>query len=156
MQNSDKKKIKLEPKKKYLLVVLVGLLLLLASIFTFLISNQKQYIHIDNNKYTAEIVETEQTRKKGLSGRKSLSWQNAMVFKFDQEGYWNIWMKDMKFPIDVLWVNKEGRVISIEKNLQPSSYPKTFGPNEKSFTVVELPSGTVDKFNITTNSKVNL
>lgn len=155
MQTSDTKKIKSAPRNKYLLIILVGFILLFSSFILFQFNNKK-YIYIDNNKFSAEIVATEKTRQKGLSGRESLAWQHAMVFKFEQEEYWNIWMKDMKFPIDVLWVNKDGKIVSIEKNLQPSSYPKTFGPNQESFTVIELPPGSVEAFKISTNSIVNL
>ncbi|MBP7821070.1 DUF192 domain-containing protein [Candidatus Saccharibacteria bacterium] len=114
MQTSDTKKIKSAPRNKYLLLILVGFILLFSSVLLLKVNN-KQTIYIDNNKFSAEIVATDKERQKGLSGRESLAWKHAMVFNFEQEDYWNIWMKDMKFPIDVLWVNKDGKIISIEK-----------------------------------------
>lgn len=156
MQNKDIKKIKSAPNNKYLLLVIVGFFLLIASIFAITITNNQKFVITDSVKFSAEVVETEESRQKGLSGRKSLEWQHAMVFKYDKEDYWNIWMKDMNFPIDVIWIDKNGRIVSIVKNIQPSSYPKTFGPKEKALTVIELPAGSVEHFKISASSTVNL
>jgi uncharacterized protein len=61
---------------------------------------------------------------------------------FDREGYQGFWMKEMNFPIDIVWLNKDKKIVHIEHNVSPDTYPKIFNPNnefnnEKSLYVLE-------------------
>jgi uncharacterized membrane protein (UPF0127 family) len=38
-----------------------------------------------------------------------------------------IWMKDMLMPIDIVWLDEDGKILGIERAAQPSSYPKVYG-----------------------------
>jgi uncharacterized membrane protein (UPF0127 family) len=52
----------------------------------------------------AEVAQTPQARTKGLSGRESLHESGGMFFTFDYPDLYGIWMKDMKFPIDIYFI----------------------------------------------------
>lgn len=91
-----------------------------------------------------ERARTEEARAKGLSGRQSLGYTEGMLFEFDESGIHCMWMKDMHIPIDMIWLNEEKRIVKIEENVEPSTYPKSFC-NE------DLPA----KYVIETNTKVS-
>ncbi len=66
----------------------------------------------------AEVADTQSARVKGLSGRPSLPEFAGMLFVMDEPSAVGIWMKDMKFPIDILWI-RGGTVIDMKERVQP-------------------------------------
>jgi len=100
-----------------------------------------------------EVVDTDAKREKGLSGKLGLAENEGMLFVFDAEGYYGIWMKDMNFPIDIVWLDKDKKIVYIEKNASPDTYPKVFYAQKNSLPililyVLETPSGFLVKNNI--------
>lgn len=89
---------------------------------------------------TVEVVATDTMREEGLSGRNEIG-SDAMLFVFDQDGSWGIWMKDMTFSIDILWLAADGTVITVVPNAAPETYPKAFYPTAPARYVLELPAG---------------
>ena len=110
--------------------------------------------------YQVEVVQTLQALSKGLSGRESLSEDEGMLFVFTESGQHRFWMKDMLFDLDILWLDKNGKVVHIEENLPPCT------PNAcPSFTsakpaqyVLEIPAGASKdrKIRIGSIAKINL
>lgn len=95
--------------------------------------------------FNFEVVDTFAARAQGLSGRDSLPATDAMLFVFDRAATQCIWMKDMKFPIDILWVDDADTVAYMMKQVDPSTYPKSFCPDIAAKYVVEMTAGTADK-----------
>ena len=95
-------------------------------------------------------------RMKGLSGRESLPDNKAMLFVFDEYSKHNFWMKDMNFPIDIVWLDNFGEVVYLEKDLSPDTFPKSFGPDKPSLYVIEFSSGIVSKINLLVGDRVIL
>jgi len=58
-----------------------------------------------------ELANTNASREIGLSYRTSMNQDEGMLFVFDKIGKYGFWMKDMNFPLDILWLDEEGRVI---------------------------------------------
>jgi uncharacterized membrane protein (UPF0127 family) len=101
-----------------------------------------QTITVASTTIEAEIAETEKSRVTGLSGRPNLAQGKGMLFIFPNDGNWGIWMKDMQFPIDIVWIDATGAVIGVFSNVRPESYPDTFYPPGKTAKyVLELPAG---------------
>jgi uncharacterized membrane protein (UPF0127 family) len=50
----------------------------------------------------------------------------AMLFAFKQPGQYAFWMKDMKFPIDMVWIGADSKVVGYYNNISPSTYPDKF------------------------------
>jgi uncharacterized membrane protein (UPF0127 family) len=98
--------------------------------------------------YKVLLSDTPELRTKGLSGRLSLGTDEVMLFKFEKEGRNFFWMKDMLFPIDIVWVNADKKVIHIEQSVKPESFPKSFGPDENSKYVLEFKAGTADSISM--------
>lgn len=103
-----------------------------------------------------DIVETATERATGLSGRTSLPANQGMLFLFERDGFYNIWMKDMQFAIDILWMSEDGSIIAIEKNVGPETYPKTYTSKQPARWILELPAGFVDDYNITIGKRVTV
>lgn len=67
----------------------------------------------------AEVVVKTADRKKGLSKRDSLPLGQGMLFVFENIGPYGFWMKDMRFAIDVIWIDDSKRIIDIASNIPP-------------------------------------
>jgi uncharacterized membrane protein (UPF0127 family) len=80
----------------------------------------KREVKINGQLIIAETASTPLTREKGLSGRKSLGFNEGMLFIFEEPEKYGFWMKGMKFPIDIIWI-RQNTIIGIEENLQPPS-----------------------------------
>lgn len=101
----------------------------------------------------AQVVVDEAERTKGLSGSKPLVDDQAMLFVFPAEDTWGIWMKEMNYPIDVVWLDKDKIVQHIVENAQPSSYPSIFRPAQPMRYVLEMKAGTVKHKSITIGAR---
>jgi uncharacterized protein len=95
-----------------------------------------------------EYAETREQLSKGLSGRESLPANAGMVFDFEEPGNNCLWMQDMKIPIDMIWLNENKRVITIEENVTPDTYPKTFCPDLPATYAIEVNAGTVGRASV--------
>lgn len=91
----------------------------------------------------------------GLSGKKCIQKNQGMLFIFEKPGYYPFWMKDMRFPIDILWLSRDKQVIYVQRNVAPNSYPKSFTNTSPAEYVVELQAGQADSLDIKTGSKLN-
>jgi uncharacterized membrane protein (UPF0127 family) len=112
---------------------------------------QHTTIHLGDGVFTTRVAKTQDEREKGLSGTRSLRDDQAMLFVFDRDDKWPIWMKGMNYPIDIVWLNKDKHVVYIVKNAPPESYPyDQFVPKQDARYVIELAAGTVVKKTIST------
>ncbi|MDX1536041.1 MAG: DUF192 domain-containing protein, partial [Candidatus Spechtbacterales bacterium] len=83
-------------------------------------------LEIADTEITVELAEKPEDKAKGLSGRSSLAEEHGMLFVFNRPGTYSFWMKEMNFPIDIIWIGEDMRVVDITKNAKPESYPKRF------------------------------
>jgi len=103
-------------------------------------------IIINGVSIVAEVADTPATEEKGLGGRDSLADGTGMWFTFSEPSAWGIWMKDMKFPIDVLWLDAEKKIVTIVPHMTPDSFPQAYYPDSDASYVLELPDGAVEKY----------
>lgn len=88
-------------------------------------------VTINGNSFKAEAPDNQTAFDKGLGGRPCILPDEAMIFPFTQPGQYVFWMKDMKFPIDMIWINSNHQVVQDFANVQPSSYPTKKFANPK-------------------------
>lgn len=134
---------------RLLMFTLAGTLLIGGvSIFSNLnksVYDEKAYLVLPDKNVELTVVSTSEARTRGLSGKDSLPENSAMLFVFDDLDKYGIWMKDMKFPIDIFWLNEKSKIIHIEKDVSPDSYPKVFFPPDKSLLILEANAGFAQK-----------
>ena len=82
---------------------------------------QIEYRRVEINRATviAEVAADIETRRLGLVDKKSIAPNYGMLFMFAKPDYHGLWMKGMKFPVDVIWI-KNSRVVDLEENILPS------------------------------------
>jgi uncharacterized protein len=96
---------------------------------------------LNGNNFSIEVARTLEQRNRGLSGREQLLPEQGMLFIHEQPGKYCYWMKDMKIAIDILWFDQSRKLIHIEQNASPASYPKNFCPPSDALYVLEIRTG---------------
>lgn len=106
---------------------------------------------IKDNCFNINIVSTDKERIKGLSEQETLANNNGMLFVFDSEGNQSMWMKDMKFSLDLLWINNENKIVFLAYNQQPcdnNNYCPSITNDVPARYVLEINGGLIDKLGI--------
>lgn len=106
-------------------------------------------VYLGGEKITVTVLNTKELQEVGLSGRKSLGKNEGLLFNFPEPGFHGIWMKDMLFPIDVIWFNND-KIVDVWENASPDSYPKVYTPIEKATIVLEVNAGFVSEHHLKT------
>lgn len=104
----------------------------------------------------ASIAKSWPERITGLSGTPYLPEDVVKFFIFDSSGFHSIWMKDMNYPIDIIWVNEESKIVYIKKDASPDSYPESFTSEELAMYVIETTAGFAEKNQIKVGDSVIL
>lgn len=107
----------------------------------FSVNNRKSMISVGGQVVHARIADTEASRQQGLSGTEPLAEDEAMLFVYDHPTRPGIWMKDMNYSIDIVWLDATKKVIYIEREVSPETYPRIFLPQSDAQYVLELPAG---------------
>ncbi len=118
-------------------------------------------VSIEGFELSAEIPVTGELMSKGLSVKNQLRENESMLFVFEEPSRHAFWMKDMKFPIDIIWLDSNGKIVHIEENLMPCPLVlicPSYAPNADSQYVLETIAGFAQRHNISlgTNIKFEL
>ena len=105
----------------------------------------KNYVVIGETKLNVQVADSESERERGLSGKSSLNPGTGLLFVFDETGAHGIWMKDMLFPIDIIWIADNMQVIHLEENVSPDSFPTVFRSERFARFVLEVPAGFISE-----------
>ena len=123
----------------------------------------KSTVKIDNVVLEVQIADTEPRRVRGLMFQNQLPLDKGMLFVFDDVSKYSIWMLNMQFPLDIIWIDGDGKVVFIEKNAPPCktaletvTCPSYKGGNRDAKYVLEVTAGFVDKFKIITGSTLEI
>ena len=100
----------------------------------------------------AEVARTVEEQAQGLSGRGSLPRDAGMLFVLEEEGRPGFWMKDMRFPLDFIWISRDRRVVDLTENVPD---PETAGttvsgiqPDQPALYVLEVNAGVVPEYGV--------
>ncbi len=105
-------------------------------------------LQINDRCVTLAVADTQIERNQGLSNREDLPNDEGMLFLFDNPDRHGFWMKDMNFPIDIIWLDDENQVVDLKQSVSPETYPETFEPSKNAKKVVELNAGFANQENI--------
>jgi len=97
----------------------------------------------DGTKVSVEIADTPETRERGLMFRRQLPPTDGMIFVWSEPGYYPFWMKNTLIPLDIIWLDSAGKVVSIAASVPPckSDPCPTFPPAGDASYVVEVVAG---------------
>lgn len=107
----------------------------------------------------ALVADSSTKRMIGLMYRNSIPQGTCMLFVFDGNGRHGIWMRNMKFPIDVLWLDADLRVVDYVEGIKPCTSIfncKTYEPKKDAKYIVELNSGFVKKNKVRLDTSLTL
>lgn len=114
----------------------------------------KEFIFIADTKVYVDIADEPYEQIQGLSGREKLSDDEGMLFIFPAPILASFWMKDMKFSIDIIWIDDKGNIIGVEKNVSPDTFPNSFSPSSPVKYVLEVNANWSDENNIKIGDKL--
>ena len=120
-------------------------------------------VKLDGVVLEVQIADTDPRRARGLMFQEQIPLDEGMLLVFDESDKVSIWMLNMQFSIDAIWIDAEGKVVYIEKNIPPcktaletvtcESYK---GNGQETKYVLEVTSGFVEEFNINNNSTLEI
>ena len=113
-------------------------------------------VTIAGERLNVIVADTPSLQEKGLSGRTSLGPNDGMLFLFPEPGFHRFWMKNMKIPIDIIWLDANRRIVDVWENATPESYPETREPRSVSLYVLEVNAGFYKKHKLNNGNVVEL
>ena len=118
-------------------------------------------ITVDDVTLDVEIANNNEKRDKGLMFREMLPENHGMLFIFDEEHNYQFWMMNMKFNLDIIWLDANGKVVHIVEDAKPCIDDAhtslcTFNPDKPARYVLEVNSGFVKKHMINENSVMHI
>jgi len=106
---------------------------------------------INNHTFLLELAKTTQEQTRGLSYRDSLAPDHGMLFLFPKADFYEFWMKDMRFPIDILFI-RDNKIVAAFENLPPMHVPDQnlprYIPNQPANKVLEINAGLSKRYGI--------
>jgi len=101
----------------------------------------------DGETIFADLAKTEEERTRGLMFRKTLNDDQGMLFVFEEEGLYSFWMKNMNFSIDILWLDRQKRIIHLECDVPPCEKEPcpSYATALPAKYVLELKAGSIEK-----------
>jgi len=117
-------------------------------------------IAFKNQTYAVELAKTPKDQQLGLSGRKSLPQDQGMLFVFTTAAKYPFWMKEMNFPLDMIFI-KDNKIVTIFTNVPVPKDPKAtnipvYTPTQPANYVLEINAGQVKKYNFKNGDTVKI
>tara|TARA_E500000331_G_C17010225_1_gene606049 strand:- start:416 stop:775 length:360 start_codon:yes stop_codon:yes gene_type:complete len=104
--------------------------------------------------FKLKLADTEEEKRRGLMYVKQMIDYDGMLFIYDKEGYYSIWMKNTFMKLDILFLDSNFKVVDMYLSATPHSL-ETIRSKVLCKYIVELKQGLVDKYNIQINSVIN-
>lgn len=125
------------------------------SIHSIFFGEAVHWVRIGGAQLFVSVADTPPTRQQGLSGTAGLGEFEGKLFIFDEAAPYGIWMREMNYAIDIVWINDALTVVHVENKVSPDTYPKTFTPPQPARYVLETNSGVAEKYGIRTGDTVS-
>jgi len=114
---------------------------------------------IGSHTFNIEVVKDSKAQQIGLTKYSGLQENQGMLFIFPNPGMYGFWMRGMKFPIDMIFINNN-KVVSTNENLQPiktdAKNISIYEPAAPADNVLEIKAGLVKKYNIKKGDTVKI
>ena len=144
--------------KSLILIIIFPIIIiaiLIWRLFFYLASANFVDIKINNTNYKIELAKTVAQKTKGLSQREKLCSNCGMLFIFGYETELPFWMKDTLIPLDMIWLNKDGKIVDI-KTANETNSTKIYQNQSKAQYVLELNANDSQKINLKIGDFIDL
>ena len=116
----------------------------------------KVEVRVGGARVIAEVMRSDAKRQQGLSGREGLAENEGMMFIFDKAEAHSFWNKDMKFPIDILWMAR-GEVAGVSPlPMYDGASPAIITAPSPADVVLEVPAGFAAERAITAGNTITI
>ena len=136
------------------IILIVGVVLILVGLVaSFVVTQFKSttQVQLGSAAYSLWLADSDGSRAHGLSDVEKIQPNGGLLMAFPKSDTHGIWMKDMNFPIDIVWLDSAKKVVYIVKNAPPENPAITvYTPKDPALYVIELPAGSVQKAGIKT------
>ena len=125
--------------------ILAAVVLCLFTIWFYVRHPLVTKVEIRGHIFTVDLAITPQEKERGLGGRDSLDPDNGLLFPYDHTEQYSFWMKDMRFPIDIIWI-RDNQIIDISRNvpIESGTQLRVYQPKEPVNKVLEINAGISD------------
>src|SRR3989338_5848890 len=125
--------------KQYAALVVLGLVLAGCGAAK---TNQTPAVSINGQRVNVELAQTVAERSRGLSNKMSLPAHAGMLFLFTEPSVPSFWMKDMRFPLDLIWIANQTVVnITSDVPVPTSTVLLRYTPDQPVSHVLEVNAG---------------
>ncbi len=112
-------------------------------------------VYVKGKQLRAQLADSFVKHMLGLMFRRNIGKDECMLFVFSRESRQGIWMRNMRFPIDVMWIGRGNRVVDLVENATPSSR-QIYKPCEDSKYVLETNAGFIKRNRIKKGEAVRI
>ncbi len=101
-------------------------------------------VSLDGHQFSVELATTNAQRAHGLMDRTQLAADHGMLFVFAHQALQTFWMKDTLIPLDILYFDKDRKLVSMQLNVPPCKTTPcpTYPSGKPAKYVLELAAGT--------------
>lgn len=133
--------------KLVLAAIAVGLVVFAGTVWYYSNNPLGLKLQIRGHEFQIDVAVSPEDHIKGLSGRKDMPLNRGMLFVFDTKQQYSFWMKDMNFPLDIIWLDDK-TIVDISKNVPVEKRypPPTYTPQKPVNRVLEINAGLSDKY----------
>jgi hypothetical protein len=143
--------------RRYSLSVAAGALALVLAVTSALATPAVVPLTLPSGKVLqAEVMVNDEDRAMGLMFRPSLPIDRGMIFVFEAADFHAIWMKNCKFPIDIVWLDEAKTVVHVAESVPPCKADPcpSYTPLRRAAYVIELNAGQARRENAVVGATV--
>lgn len=114
-------------------------------------------LRVGDKVFQVAVADTNEEKARGLGGVEKIKDNEGMLFIFDLPGKYGFWMKDMKFPIDIIWI-RENKIVWFSENVRlpkEGENLEVYYPPEEADKVLEINMGLVQKYGFKRGDEVS-
>lgn len=125
------------------------------SLLLVLTPKQKK-IYINKNIINVQIADTPLKISRGLMFQENLKENDGMLFVFDKESFQSFWMKNTLIPLDIIFIDKDYKIVDIKNNFEPckQSVCSSYISKKPAMYVVEVNANWCNKNQVQIGNKV--
>lgn len=120
-------------------------------------SPSEAHVIVNGKAIAVEIADEPDEMQQGLMFRESLPKDRGMLFVFSDDGIHSFWMMNVKFSLDMIWTDRNGMIVHVERSVPPcSALCPSYRSDVPARYVLEVNSGFADANGVIEGSRIEL